>query len=706
MQRPSVQTNFSAGELSPRIQGFVDSEVYKAGLATLENGIVLPQGGVRKRNGTYYAATVKTSGARLIPMVFSTGNPFVLEFGNNYIRFYTNGGPITSGGSPYEVTTTYTTSELYGLTFINQNDILYIAHENHPPAMLSRITDTNWTLADVTFTDGPYNDVATYNRASSTATITASGTTGSVTLTASSALFASTDVGRMVRLQNVYQVQNVWSPGASVTSGQILLDTNGNIQKATTSGKTGSSAPTWNTTPDGLTTDNTVTWELTTANWGWGVISAYTDSKHVTLDVKSDLPTTDATSSWALGAWNSADGYPRIVSFHQERLIFGSSPQWPQTIWGSELGRYYSMAPSDLDSTVNADNAYSFTIASGRQDRVNWITSHKYMVCGTSEAEYMLQSSGPTVSPLDISIQLQTTIGSLPNIQPVELDYTIIFPQRGGVYLYEWRWEFQHYGFSGQPLNLDADHIFESGFTAFAYQRTPYKMLWGVTADGTLVSANRMGQTWGFSRHPMANCVVKDVCVIPTDTSDQVWIIAERTINGTTSQFVEYLYKPYDTTLNSAYYLDSGLDTKGVNATAQRTFTGLDHLDGATVTALGDGVVYSGLTVSAGSVTLPVAVKQCSIGLDYTMTLKTVPIAQPDAQGRIKAGIRAFVRLYDSAGVTVGTQAIPDTALYTGYVRGQMSPGYDKDVQLPITCSTALPANVLNAVVDYSIGDS
>ena len=53
------------------------------------------------------------------------------------------------------------------------------------------------TLTEIDFTDGPYlaeNTTAT--------TLTPSGTTGSVNITASASLFASTDVGRLVSFSN------------------------------------------------------------------------------------------------------------------------------------------------------------------------------------------------------------------------------------------------------------------------------------------------------------------------------------------------------------------------------------------------------------------------------------------------------------------------------------------------------------------------
>lgn len=151
-------TNFTAGELSPKLRGRTDLSKYHNGCLLLENFISLPYGGAMRRPGTYYVAEVKdsTKKVRLVRFVFSVTERYTLEFGENYIRFYKNSGPIMGNGSPYEVTTTYTESELFQLHFVQSADVLFIAHPNHKPAKLSRTGDTAWTLEDLDVTNGPF----------------------------------------------------------------------------------------------------------------------------------------------------------------------------------------------------------------------------------------------------------------------------------------------------------------------------------------------------------------------------------------------------------------------------------------------------------------------------------------------------------------------------------------------------------------------
>ena len=120
MARVSVQlTNFTAGELSPRLDGRNDLSKYPSGCKTLENFIVYPHGSAARRSGSQFISEVKTSSkkTRLIPFEFSTTQTYILEFGDQYIRVYKDKGQVQSGGSAVEISTPYLEAELFDLKF-------------------------------------------------------------------------------------------------------------------------------------------------------------------------------------------------------------------------------------------------------------------------------------------------------------------------------------------------------------------------------------------------------------------------------------------------------------------------------------------------------------------------------------------------------------------------------------------------------------
>lgn len=151
-------TNFTAGELSPRLDGRSDLQKYFQGCKTLQNMVVHPHGGATRRPGTKFIAETKSNGeARLIPFEFSTTQTYVLEFGNTYMRVYKDGGQVLNSGAVVEISTPYSAAEANELKFTQSADVLYIVHPSHQPRKLSRTSHTSWTLSLYAPTANPFS---------------------------------------------------------------------------------------------------------------------------------------------------------------------------------------------------------------------------------------------------------------------------------------------------------------------------------------------------------------------------------------------------------------------------------------------------------------------------------------------------------------------------------------------------------------------
>lgn len=160
MVQPVIKTSFASGEWAPKLRSRVDIQKYHAGAAAMRNFFVdYSGGGASTRQGTQFIASVKTNGARLIPFQASATLSYVLEFGQGYIRFYSNGAQILSGGNPYEIGSPYHASDLFpnqstgnpGLKFVQDANSLIICHPNYAPQILTLISATNWTLTAIAF---------------------------------------------------------------------------------------------------------------------------------------------------------------------------------------------------------------------------------------------------------------------------------------------------------------------------------------------------------------------------------------------------------------------------------------------------------------------------------------------------------------------------------------------------------------------------
>ena len=134
--------SFNAGELSPKMLSRFDVSQYARGCRRMQNFLVTPYGTAERRPGTLFVAPAKhltdDDRVRLIPFAFSSSVAFVLEFGDRYIRFFRDGAPVLSGGSPLEIVTPYSADDLPLLRHVQSADVMTIAHPDHPVMELRR----------------------------------------------------------------------------------------------------------------------------------------------------------------------------------------------------------------------------------------------------------------------------------------------------------------------------------------------------------------------------------------------------------------------------------------------------------------------------------------------------------------------------------------------------------------------------------------
>lgn len=190
-----IQTNFTAGEVSPLIRGRIDINRYFNGCEKLQNMIVRPQGGVSHRMGSHFADEVKdsTKATILRKFEFSRTQAYILEFSPTKIRIFKDGALVKIAGTPVEVTTPYLEAHLPDLYFSQSADVMYITHPLYQTRTLSRTSDTVWTLATFTTEDGPYLDLDNRDY-----TMTLTNIVNRATLKSSAADFVSGDVNKYV----------------------------------------------------------------------------------------------------------------------------------------------------------------------------------------------------------------------------------------------------------------------------------------------------------------------------------------------------------------------------------------------------------------------------------------------------------------------------------------------------------------------------
>lgn len=673
MKASPLKDAFNAGEISPLMAARIRIDKYANALNICENMIPLVQGGVTRRPGTmfvgetkqvddYYTDGYATSGyvasvggsARLIPFEFSITQAYVLEFGVEYIRFYKDRGQIqtsgvaawvtgtayvvgdlrtesgvtyycivahTSGtfatdlaaakwyaqdGTIYEIPTPYINGDIANLKFTQSADVLYITHPSYAPRKLVRTGHTQWVLSVIDFLDGPYLSTNI-----TSTTITPSATTGSgITLTASTATFASTDVGRLVRIKH-------------------------------------------------------------SSTWGYAKITAYTSTTVVTAEVKSAFGATTASVDWRLGVYSVTTGYPACVMFFEDRLFFAGCSSYPQRVDGSNSSLYENFAPSSTANVVTDSNAVAFSLNASDVNVIRWMQDdEKGLLIGTVGGEWMLRPSSQSqaLTPTNVTAKRSTAFGSA-NVQAVRAGRASIYIQRAGRKVRELAYVYEVDGFRSPDMTVLSEHISKGGLTASDYQQEPFSIVWFIRSDGQLVGLTyeRDQDVIGWHRHIIGgsynggDAVVESVACIPTPdgTADEAWLIVKRTVAGNTRRYIEYITPRFDDEDTvDAFFVDCGLTYDSTPATV---ISGLDHLEGETVSILADGATHPNRTVSSGSITLARSASVVHIGLPYESDVETLNIeagaADGTSQGKTKRIHRVALRLYKTLGLKFGPNA-------------------------------------------------
>lgn len=608
MARVAVElTNFTGGELSPRLDGRNDLTKYNSGCKTLENMIVYPHGSASRRSGTQFVAEVKdsTKKTRLISFEFSTIQTYILEFGDQYIRFYKDNGVILSDGSPYEISSPYLEAELFDIKFAQSADTMYICHPNHNPRKLTRTGHTNWTLTNEVIINGPFMDhnietttlTPSHKVVGATSTVTASSTTG----INSNQGFLSTDVGRLLHIEDGHLKIT------SVTSTTVVVGT-------------------------------------------------------VIINLGITTPTTD----FALGSFSDTTGYPSCVTFFEQRLVFAGTTNQPQTLFFSRSADYENF-DDKYHETVADDDAIVYTIASNQVNAIRFLTATRTLIIGTAGGEFAVNGggTGEAITPTNILINKQSNHGAA-NVDGIAVGNATLFLQRAKRKIRELAYNFDVDGYVAPDLTILAEHVTESGIVQMAYQEEPNSIIWCVRTDGQLLgfTYQREQQVTAWHRHILGgsfnsgNAVCESVEVLPTDDSEyQVWVIVKRTINGATKRYVEYLHNlDFDETDDTSFnYLDSQLAYDG---SATTTISGLDHLEGEEVSILADGATHPNKTVSSGGITLDRSSAKVKVGLPYVSLLQTMRIdagsQNGTSQSKTKRIYEITARLYESIGIEIG----------------------------------------------------
>lgn len=655
MARKVVQkTSFLGGEAGPKLEGRSDLAQFQLGGSRIQNFIVDRSGAAARRPGSVYVKnTLNDQPARLLDFVLSYDDGsevYVVELtlatsttmAFRVIRASDN-QVFTPTGSPFTVENNINLNEIQ---YAQIGDAMFIVHKGCQPIVLQRTsTSPAFTISNyIGFSTGsrpeyfsmPYRDINV-----SSMTMTPSATTGSITLTASSAFFQSGMI-------NTY----------------MYLEESGG------------------------------------GDGGFVKITGVTNSTTASATVLDNLVNTTATTIWAEGAWSSYRGWPRTVTFYNQRTVFGGNTSQPDTFWASETSDYYQMSLFGAGHTAVVSDPQNFTLASQRLNQIRWMVGGKKLTIGTSSSEWVgvFVEDG---TALRVEFNEETSHGSA-YIQPKKSAYTVPFVQRSKKMLREMVFDFNSDSYVATDLNLFASHIgtpygrFDTSngvsILQLAFQEGPFNILWAIDTVGRLygLTRDKQQQVASWHSHVIGGKVsefiltgltgadypafVTSICVVPSSdgSNDRLWMVVRRDIDGNNKYYVEYLddyrshpYVSAGTTGDIKVHLDCMSIQTGAASTAWGSLSRFAGEDVYVVASNATGaIVQDGLLTvdGSGNITLPVAATTVVAGLHANAEIRPLPFEGGDApeikMRALKRIEQLAIRMFQTWGLKIGRDRI------------------------------------------------
>lgn len=662
--------SFTGGEITPEMYGMIGDIKFQTGLALCRNFVVLPHGPVENRAGFEFVREVKRSDkrTRLLPFTFNIDQTIVLEFGEEYFRFHTQGATVLDSGVPYEIAHPYQEDELFAVRFVQSADVVTLTHPNHPVQELRRLGATNWQLVAATFGAG----------------IAAPAAPSVVATTAGAS-----------NLRNYSYVVTALKDGAESLP---------------------SSAATTSNNLNAASTYNTITVATVVGATGYNVYRLEGGLYYLiaVLDAAA-APVTDDNLPYNGGitpptvADPFAAANPIAVTYHEQRKAFGGTLAQPQNLWitrsGTEGNFNYSVPPRDADSI-------QFRIAAREYNQIMHLAPLQDLIILTSAGEWRLGTGGDALTPDSFALKPQSYIGS-GQAAPLTVNSNLLFAAARGGHLREMAYAEQAGGYLTGDLSIRAPHLFDGyDIVDMAYAKAPIPTVWATSTSGKLLGLTYIPeqQVAAWHQHDTQGAF-ESVAVVAEPEQDAVYVVVRREIDGGTRRYVERKRARAFETLADAFFVDAGASYSG--APIQTLDAGLDHLEGCEVAILVDGAVHPRRTVVDGQIALDVEAAKISVGLPYDSDLQTLPFAiemQGAGQGRPKNVNQVFLRVFRSSGIFAGpsfdklTEAKIRTTepygsppdLKTGEVSIAVGPAWSADGQICIRQDNPLPLTILS----------
>ena len=526
---------FNGGEVSPMLWGRSDLNKYRSFQKTLNNFIVEPQGGIKRRQGTTIRSRIGDLedfvDSIIEPWLIDRDNFFQMVFVDQEIRFFN-----PQGIQVFTLAIPYLPADFDELYFRQVYNTMYVCHPNYPVKIIDRTDQFVWTIDDAVINGGPFAD-DNFDTAS-TVTI-ADNTFPAVTITALDPIFASTDVGRLFRVVHPNPIalsdtfnSNDQSVSLGVGGLTVTLRSGGTWSGTLNLEESLDDEVTWNVIGSISSKNNyngeiirdivaygakvrvrstdyvsgNIDWSLDTEGTFYNVyeITGFTSTTVVDAEALSayDLAPSYVSWEWALGAISDTTGYPTCCEIFDERLFLAGVEAYPADFYVSQTNIW-----ENFQSGTLATSPFRFTLNSDVRNRTRWFLADQQLIAGTDNAEFTIGSRNQNqgISIENVIVQNQKQYGSEP-IQPIRADSTSYFVEAGARRVRNLAYLFDTDSYMSDDMSILAPHLTDNNkIVKIAHSRTPDKIIWAVRDDGLLLSfTTEQEQNVGaWAKHPL-----------------------------------------------------------------------------------------------------------------------------------------------------------------------------------------------------------
>ena len=648
----TIQTNFTTGEVDPLLKSRIDINQYYNALDQARNVLIQPQGGIERRPGLQFIFEVPSAanpqnGMKLIPFEFSTTQSYMLLFVHNRMYIFKNKELVTNiNSSGNDYLTTTIGSTVLATMDHTQSADTLIVVQED---MAPKKIVRGGSHSTWTISDISFEFIPKFN-------FTPAETTINQTIT------------------------------PSAVDGNITITAGGSVF-------TSSHVNQFVEANDGM---------------GRARITRFVSATSVEAVVEIPFFNTSAIASGGTfldtgyeDSFSTSKGFPRTCTFHEGRLYFGGVKSRPNTIFASRVARFFDFNPGEaLD-----DDSIELTISTDSTNAITGMFSGRDLQIFTKGGEFFLpQSTLDPITPTNVVVNGATRRGSKEGIKPVGAESGTLFIQRAGKSLREFLFSDVELSYISNNISLLSSHLLKSPSDMALRKATS-------TTDGDLLlivnETDGSLATYSILRGqnviaPSLSTTDGEFVNVGVDV-DQIYFTVKRTISSADKYYVECFND--DNTTDSAKLYSGG------SKPSTTTVTGLSHLEGKTVKVIADDQMQLDKTVSSGQITLDaVPTTYVEIGLNYTPTIKTLPVELKLSSGNIVAQkkriVEATANLYLSQNLTLNGNDLLFVAgdFFTGKKRKKPMLGYDRDGQMTFSQSAPLFFTLLGVEYKVSVG--